>query len=112
MIPMTEGAQTRDFISAQSVAKFISGFIISLTKRGFHHVEIGNGIETSIRNLTLNAQLKAGASFDFGALAYRDNEIMNAAADTTAIKKMGYKPQANLNEIFGSYLETIKDKHV
>ena len=50
------------------------------------------------------------ASFDFGKLPYRKNEIMNSSADTSGIEDLGYLPKANLDEVFREYLVDMKKR--
>lgn len=111
-VPMTPGMQLRDFISAASVAEIL---LLALQannfEKGISTIEIGNGIGTSIRDFTqyVVAHYKTNATFDFGALPYRENEIMSAVADVSDVVRLGYIPKQDLSEIFEVYLSEIGD---
>lgn len=111
-VPMTPGMQSRDFISAASVAEiFLLALEANNFEKGISTIEIGNGIGTSIQDFTeyVVAYYKKNATFDFGAIPYRENEIMSAVADISDVVRLGYMPKQDLSEIFEIYLSEIRD---
>ena len=91
-IQLTEGNQLRDFIYVDDV---VSAYIEILKKaskfeRKYIEYSIGSGVSISIKEivelikkLTMNTVTKT----EFGAIKYRENEIMNSVADLTRIRE-------------------------
>lgn len=100
-VDLTEGKQTRDFIYIDDV---VSAFEIVLNKYldilNFEEFEIGIGKATSIKNIVelIKKVSKSTTELKFGALAYRDGEIMESVADNSYLKKIGWKPHYTLRE--------------
>lgn len=101
-ILLTEGTQDRDFIYIDDV---VAAYIKILKKgmrigEGYTEYSIGSGISVSIREivelirkLTFNTVTKT----DFGAVMYRENELMHSVADLTKIRdEMNWTPQFDL----------------
>ena len=112
-IPMTPGLQTRDFISVDSVADIYMRLLKKASALvGFSQIEVGNGLQTSVKEFVGYVQnfYSSHASFDFGKLPYRKNEIMHSSADTSGIEDLGYLPKTNLDEVFGEYLVDMKKR--
>ena len=98
---LTPGEQKRDFIYIDDVvAAFLS--IIKATasnKKGFISYEIGSGKTVSIRELVvLIKKLTRNdiTELNFGALPYREKEVMESKTDLTNIQELGWAPQVLL----------------
>lgn len=103
VIDLTAGEQRRDFIYIDDVVDaFLRIFEFALSRdAGFHHFEIGSSQTVSIREFVLLAQRLAGNSktdLRFGALPYRDNEVMESHVDTSALEALGWRPHVTLEE--------------
>ncbi len=103
-IKLTEGRQKRDFIYVKDVVD-VYFKILSLLDRfdkGFYEYEIGSGRSIEIREFI--KLLKKLTDNDktvllFGALPYRENEIMDSKANINKIKKeIGWIPKTSLKE--------------
>jgi nucleoside-diphosphate-sugar epimerase len=99
-INLTPGGQLRDFVHVYDVAKaFISiinsGHIIS---KGVTEFEIGTGVSVSLRTFVELAKdiIGSHSSLNFGALPYRNSEIMNSVADIKKIMGLGWMSSINL----------------
>ena len=110
-IDLTLGAQKRDFIYVKDIATaYVAVFEYSrISKKEFLSIEVGSGRAITIRTF-VEAVKKLSFSptiLNFGALPYRDDEIMCSVADNTFLKKIGwekkYTIEAALKEIFNEY---------
>lgn len=101
IIELTPGNQIRDFIFIDDVC---SAFEFVLRKKNdektkFLEIEIGLGIGLSIKEFLIKLKDIIGSNtrLKFGALEYRDNELMYAVADTTFIRGLGWEPKTDIN---------------
>lgn len=97
---LTKGEQKRDFIYIDDV---VSAYTCLLTKgldfsENFSEFELGSGLPVSIRSFVelVHTQSTSSSPLVFGALAYRDGEIMHSSADIEALKKLGWSPNYSL----------------
>lgn len=94
-IPLTPGYQKRDFIYIDDVVDalaLIVGHGVRLEK-GFYHYEIGTGSGVTIREFVELIQALTGnqtTEVKFGAVPYRQNEIMDCHTDISRIKALGW----------------------
>lgn len=103
-IDLTPGEQTRHFVHIDDV---ISAFTClldhtrSLGNSGLARFEVGALSPVTIRDFILRAQALSGnrrTELRFGALPYRDNEIMHPSVDLTALRNLGWTPRISLEE--------------
>ena len=100
-IDLTEGKQKRDFIYIDDVVAAFIKILENLNnlKFGVHNYEIGTNKSFKIREVVdLIKQISANTvtKYNFGAIAYRKNEIMNSKVDIKAIRNLGWKPKYSL----------------
>ena len=102
-INLTLGEQKRDFIYVDDVVSAFTRVLESLGKmsNGMYNFGIGTNQQIKIKDLvvliktlTKNTETKT----NFGAIAYRPNEIMNSDIDTRAIRELGWKPEYSIEE--------------
>ena len=102
-IDLTLGEQTRDFIYMDDVVYAYHTVLKTPPSKDNFYVEyeVGTGVETSIKEFVLilkrlvrNEKLK----LNFGALPYRDNEIMKSRADNRGLIQMGWTPQYDIRK--------------
>jgi Nucleoside-diphosphate-sugar epimerases len=102
-LALTPGEQKRDFIFIDDVIDAFMKIISNadcLSKR-FVNYEIGTGNPISIREIVQLIKLIVNNNttiLDFGAIPYRENEVMKSAANITEIRKLGWNPQFALEE--------------
>lgn len=114
-IDLTEGNQKRDFIYIDDV---VSAFItiienIGKFKKSFLRYEIGTGKAVKIQKfvaLVKNIAKNNNTILNFGAIPYRENEIMNSKANITEICKLKWKPKITLEEGLLRTISIEKDK--
>ena len=100
-IDLTKGEQKRDFIyiddTVDAFIKIIEEF--NNQNNGFYEFEIGSNNPVSIRDfveLTKKLTHNTNTKLNFGAIPYRENEVMNCNANTSEISKLGWKPKNEL----------------
>lgn len=108
-LDLTAGEQERDFIYIDDVVEAFVVIIQNINKQnGFYEYEIGSGVNIKIKDFILKtADILENTStkLNFGALSYRENEVMRSHVDLTEIHKLGWSPKTNF--IDGLY-KTIK----
>ena len=91
-IQFTEGTQQRDFVYVDDVVSAYTKILNKASNFEKEYIEysVGSGVSISIREiveiirkLTFNTLTKT----EFGAIKYRENEIMRSVADITKIKE-------------------------
>ena len=102
-IDLTEGLQKRDFIHINDVTDAFLTLIQSIKslKKDFYHFEVGSNELISIKdfvNLVKKLCNNTNTKLNFGALPYRDNEVMSTNVDTSFLKSLGWKTQFTLEE--------------
>lgn len=102
-IDLTPGLQKRDFIYIDDVVSaFERIFDFALaTRSGYHHFEVGTNVTVAIRDFAALVKRLAGnttTELRFGALPYRDNEVMESHVDTTRLRTLGWSPATTLEE--------------
>lgn len=86
-LQLTHGHQKRDFVYISDVVdtyvKIIS--LLHSVDAPFIELEVGSGISVSIREFveTLQKYLNSSSTISFGAINYRDDEIMNSYANNS-----------------------------
>lgn len=114
-IKLTKGEQKRDFIHIDdAAAAFICILQDSLKKeKGFFHYEIGSGRLVSIADFVLLIKHlvgNTGTSLDFGAIPYRENEVMASKVDLTGVQRLGWTPAIELEAGLKGTIEMEKRK--
>lgn len=102
-IDLTLGEQKRDFVYIDDV---VAGFLLIIKKSlelgyGYFKFEIGSGSLISIRDFVIKIKEligNASTKLNFGAIPYRENEVMNSHVDLAEIKKLGWVCENSLEE--------------
>lgn len=102
-IPLTAGEQKRDFIYIDDVVNAFAAIMAnnSGAGNGYFHYEIGSGEAMSIRDFVHTVSRltgDGGTLLDFGALPYRDNEVMASVADVSAVRNLGWNPAFSVED--------------
>jgi len=102
-IRLTEGHQKRDFIHVDDVVTAIIKLIDSSSEfsPNFHRYEVGSGEPIEIRDFISLAKKLSGnekSYLNFGAIPYRENEVMCSGVDTSGLRKLGWKPEVSLEQ--------------
>jgi nucleoside-diphosphate-sugar epimerase len=98
-LDLTEGKQTRDFIYIDDV---VNAFEVILDKSNdiysFQEFEVGTGKAVSIKEMVefVKKLTNSSTELKFGAINYREGEIMESCAKNAELLAFGWFPQTNL----------------
>lgn len=111
-IPLTEGLQIRDFVFVKDVVSAISTVLAVAVgfSDGFYQYDVGTGAAVSVRSLVelvKNLTKNTKTQLNFGAVAYRKNEMMVSNPDLSMLLNLGWKPKYSLKE---GLLQTIESE--
>lgn len=102
-IDLTKGEQKRDFIYIDDA---VDAFLTVIRRsgtfgKGFFHFEVGTGRNIAVRDCVALVKKLAGNArtrLNFGAIPYREHELMESHADISAMQKLGWTPRVSLEE--------------
>lgn len=102
-IELTAGEQKRDFIHIDDVISAFQAILAghATEQQGYHSYQVGSGETLSIRSFVEMVRRMAGADtvqLDFGALSYREHEMMETTVDTEKLHALGWKPGIQLQD--------------
>lgn len=100
-IDLTEGRQKRDFIHITDVVSAYKCVLNESFKTPlFKEYEVGTGESYSVKELVdiVKAISKSKTTLNFGALEYRDGEVMYSKANNLELKSLGWSPKYSLVE--------------
>ena len=112
-IDLTKGEQKRDFIYIDDVVNAFLKIINSLDNfnRDFYEFEVGTNHPLSIKQFVELAKQLSGNKhtlLNFGAIPYRENEVMNYYVNTSEISKLGWKCNNTVEEGLKKMIESEK----
>jgi CDP-paratose synthetase len=110
---LTPGEQKRDFIFIDDVIAAYDTVLghIGNGLPGYHDIPVGSGHAISIRDFVDTVHKLTGSStmLRYGAIPYRDNEVMLSEADTRKLQALGWTRcnslEAGLAKTIGSKLK-------
>ncbi len=114
-IDLTEGKQKRDFIYIDDVVDAFLKIInhSNELRKGFISYEIGTSHTISIRDFVTLAGKIVGnehTRLNFGALPYRENEVMESRVDIAEMRKLNWSPKFSLEEGLKKTIEREKEQ--
>jgi nucleoside-diphosphate-sugar epimerase len=108
VIDLTAGEQRRDFIYYEDI---VSAFEVVINKNetvtSGSTFQVGSGETVSIRELMsfLKEQTESTSLLNFGAIPYRENELMVSETDIEPLRNLGWEPKYTIKK---GLLKTIK----
>ena len=108
---LTKGNQKRDFIYIDDV---ISAYLIILKKNklldSFSEFEVCSGELTTVKKFVATAKkiFNSNTKLNFGALEYRDGEIMKSKSNSLKLRKLGWYPNITLEAGIRKCLRSYK----
>lgn len=116
IIKLTEGVQRRDFIYIDDV---VSAYMLLLRKvdvlDGWNEFDVGSSQMIPMKDF-VNAlkcavektmSINVGNRLEFGAIPYRDGEIMEPVMDISPLTQLGWKPTVSLVEGIDKLLQEL-----
>lgn len=102
-IPLTKGEQVRDFVYIDDVTEAFMVVLRALGTytSGLYDLQVCGGAHVSIKELVITLKEMMGNTstvLDFGALPYREFEVMDEQGDNTALTALGWQAQYGLKE--------------
>ncbi len=100
-IDFTPGEQKRDFIYVSDVANAFINSAVHLEKLDqYDALGIGTGVAIPLKNMVEKTKelISSTSELHWGAMPYRNNEIMSHAADTTNNHKINWQPKVDLEQ--------------
>lgn len=114
-IDLTLGEQKRDFVYIDDVVRAFEKVLVnSLELRaGYFHYEIGTGNLVPIAEFINKIKSLSGNTatrLNFGAIPYRENEVMASHVDLANIRALGWEPEVPLESGLKTTIEMEKRK--
>lgn len=102
-IDLTPGAQLRDFVYIDDVVDGLMTILSNLDKinNSYSNFDIGSGQNISIRECVESIKCISGnttTKLNFGALPYREYELMESHADISQLQQFGWTPKVTFDE--------------
>jgi nucleoside-diphosphate-sugar epimerase len=102
-IDLTKGEQIRYFLHIQDVIDAFDIIISNIAKigSGYHNIDLGSSQGISIKDITNILKKLTNnevTELKFGALSYRNNEVMNPNLDLFLIKELGWHTKIKLED--------------
>jgi CDP-paratose synthetase len=101
-IDLTLGEQQRDFIYIDDVVNAYKTIIEkeNAVKDSYSSFQVCTNQLVSIKDLlvTLKDLTNSKSTLNFGAVPYRENELMHSKSDNSALINLGWKPQYSIKE--------------
>ncbi len=109
-IPLTLGEQSRDFIYIDDVVEIFSRIITASRNlgSGYYSYEVGTGETIRIMDFVESVKRIVGncsTITDFGAIPYREHEVMASVVDTSAISTLGWNNYVSLEQGLGRTID-------
>lgn len=112
-LKLTPGEQKRDFIYIEDVVSAYLLLIDQSDKLGsnFQEFELGNGGSVSIKVFVEEVAriFNSKTKLQFGALPYRENEIMDSTANLEDLCELGWSPKYSLKDGLSLVIKKIKE---
>lgn len=113
VVDMTYGHQKRDFIFVSDVVEAFMKILHHMEEHAFPFkvFEVGLGESMPVRDfvLTIANISDSPTQFNFGAIEYRDDEMMNSRADIGGLTDLGWMPTVEPKEGIGRIIRAYRE---
>jgi len=101
-IDLTKGEQNRDFIYIDDIVTAYQTIIqrTSDIPDAFSEFQVSTNLLITIKDLmiTLKSLTKSSTILNFGAIPYRENELMHSETNNQPLKSLGWKPKFTIEQ--------------
>lgn len=109
LINFTGGEQVRDFIHVNDVVSAFEKILIHVKndcKNNYFNFEVGTGVGMSVKSFVIEMHniFQAKSILNFGALPYRQSEIMFSQANIDELLETGWRAKVSVSEGIKSIL--------
>jgi nucleoside-diphosphate-sugar epimerase len=112
-INLTKGEQKRDFIYYSDVVDAFGLVIDSVDsfQDSFVNFVVSSGETITIKSMveTIKKITKSTSVLKFGALPYRENELMESITSNAAMKELGWSPKVTIEQGLEATINSIKN---
>ncbi|HEY5535101.1 MAG TPA: NAD(P)-dependent oxidoreductase [Ignavibacteria bacterium] len=102
VIDLTKGEQKRNFNYYEDILDAYELIFNSkdILQNNFNHIEVGSGELITIKELMILLKDLTGSSsiLNFGAIPYREHELMESKLDNKSILRLGWVPKVSIKE--------------
>ena len=99
-INLTKGEQNRDFLYVDDLLE-VYNIILNNSESfsNFEHFRIGSGVNSNLRYILefIHVNTNSKSFLNFGAIPYRNNELMTSSNDISKIKNLGWNANIGID---------------
>ena len=109
-IDLTDGEQSRDFVYIDDVVFAYLTVLLSEQKlKGYYEYEVGSGKAVKVKDFVNVAKrvAKSMTRLNFGAIPYRENEILFSQANISKLKELGWNPEYDVERGIETYIDKL-----
>ncbi len=110
-IDLTDGEQLRDFMYIDdAVSAYITVLLTEQKPQGYYEYEVGSGKAVKVKEFVNTAKrlAKSVTKLNFGAIPYRESEILYSQANISKLTELGWKPEYDIEKGINSYINNVK----
>ena len=111
-VDLTEGSQKRDFIYTADVVEAYIKIIDYMKKHSFKFktFEVGSGKAVKLRDFVTEIKRLSNSptKLNFGAIPYREDEMMYSCADIEDLIDIGWSPKYSVSEALLRIINSLK----
>ena len=107
-IPLTKAVQNRDFLYIDDLLRVYDLLLQNQNEfKYFEEFNVGAGKNTNLKKILefIKSNTKSNSILDYGAIPYRDNELMESNNDISRLLQLGWKAKTTIQE---GLVEVIK----
>lgn len=111
-IELTKGEQNRDFLFIDDLLRVYDLILKKIdTFSGFQILNVGSGKNTKLKYILeyIRKKSKTSSKLIYGAIPYRNNELMESNNDITILKKLGWVAKISIEKGLDKILEFEKN---
>tara|TARA_R110002126_G_scaffold286935_3_gene439244 strand:- start:20959 stop:21825 length:867 start_codon:yes stop_codon:yes gene_type:complete len=100
-IPLTKAAQNRDFLYVDDLLRVYD--LMLENHQDFNHFEefnVGAGLNSNLKEILefIKVNTNSSSILEYGAIPYRNNELMESKNNISRLKKMGWFQEVSINK--------------